>query len=343
MRSPRLGCKATLVVSLLAAAFFTTDFALAQSTVLEEVIVTAQKREQNLQDVPIAITAFDRDAIENLRIEGLEDIGKMTPGIYVTPGSADPNVVLFNIRGIGVLDPQVGQDGRIAVYQDGVYLGKTQGLAFDMPDLERVEIVKGPQGTLYGRNTVGGAINMISATPDPERLTGEIDAEYGNFGHTKISASLNLPLGDVAAFRISALDMERDGWVENDGPGTDFGGESKTSFRAALGVNLTDDINLTLAADSNEGEKEPLFYQATGAAARPFGAAHLHASDDREDEVTTTIRPEVSELETEGVSLVGTWDIDDTQQLKVTIAQRKADTTRFSALTPTMSAMILNQ
>jgi len=88
----------------------------------------------------------------------LEDIGTFTPGLYVTQNPADPTGVRISIRGIGTFDPQVGQDSRVAIYQDGVYLGKTQGLGFDMPDLARVEVLKGPQGTLYGRNTVAGGL-----------------------------------------------------------------------------------------------------------------------------------------------------------------------------------------
>ena len=166
---------------------------------LDEIIVTAQKKQENLQDVPVAISAFDLEALETNRIEGIEDIGTFTPGLYVTSNPADPNGVRVSIRGIGTYDPQVGQDSRVAIYQDGVYLGKTQGLGIDMPDLARVEILKGPQGTLYGRNTVAGAINLISATPNPGELSGKINAEYGSYDHKKVSGAVNLPMGDTAA------------------------------------------------------------------------------------------------------------------------------------------------
>ena len=315
---------------------------------LEEIVVTAQKREQNLQDVPIAITALDSGTLENLGIDGLEDVGRMTPGVYVTPGSADANAVLINIRGIGVLDPQVGVDGRIAIYQDGVYLGKTQGLAFDMPDLERVEIVKGPQGTLYGRNTVGGAVNLISAAPNPDEFTGKVKAEYGEFDHQKVSGAINLPLGDAAALRLSGLYQDRDGWVENKGQGSDFGGESKWGFRGALSVDVTDRFNLSIATDFNDVEKEPLFYQATAAAdhlgrGQPFRAAHGRASGSRLEEVTiNSFAPEKGDLESKGMSVVGTWDLAEGHELKVTIARREVDSSRFTTLTPTVNPAILN-
>ena len=224
----------------------------AQSQVIDEIIVTAQKKEENLQDVPISIAAFDIEALETNRIEGLEDIGRIAPGVTVTPNSADANGVQVNIRGIGILDPQVGQDSRVAIYQDGIYLGKTQGLAFDMPDLERIEVLKGPQGTLYGRNSVGGAVNLISTKPDTSEVSGRLKAEYGNFDHIKGSAAVNVPLSEVAALRVSGSYLSRDGWVENNGPGADFGGEEKFGIRGVLGVEFSDQFRVDLAADYNE-------------------------------------------------------------------------------------------
>ena len=234
----------TLSTSLLA-------FSAPAMAQLDEIVVTAQKREQNLQDVPIAIAAFDLQALETNRIEGLEDIGRIAPGVTITPNSADANGVQVNIRGIGILDPQVGQDSRVAIYQDGVYLGKTQGLAFDMPDLARVEVLKGPQGTLYGRNSVGGAINLISAKPNADEFTGKIKAEYGNFNHIKGSAAVNIPLGEVGGLRLAGSYLNRDGWVENNGPGVDFGGEEKFGLRGAFGIEFSEAFRLDLAADYN--------------------------------------------------------------------------------------------
>ena len=227
---------------------------------LDEIIVTAQKKSENLQDVPIAIQAFDIKALENNRIEGIEDLGTFTPGVYVTPNPADPNGVRVNIRGIGTYDPQIGQDSRVAIYQDGVYLGKTQGLAFDMPDLARVEILKGPQGTLYGRNTVAGAINLISATPDPSEFSGKASVEYGNYNHKKVTGAINVPMAETAAFRLSGSYMDRDGWVENAGPGSDFGGEKKYGVRAAVGFDVGANFNLEFAGDYNKTEKFDIIY-----------------------------------------------------------------------------------
>ena len=310
---------------------------------LDEIIVTAQKREQSLQDVPISIAAFDLEALETNRVEGLEDIGRIAPGVTVTPNSADANGVQVNIRGIGILDPQVGQDSRVAIYQDGIYLGKTQGLAFDLPDLARVEVLKGPQGTLYGRNSVGGAINLISEAPSSDGYTGRFKAEVGNFNHFKGSAAVNLPLGDVGGFRLSGSYLTRDGWVENNGPGVDFGGEEKFGFRGAFGLEFSEQFRLDVAADYNEVRKEPLFYQSFGTGAAPFAAAITSFDDGRQEETTTSFENEDGDLVTQGASIIGTWTPADGHEVKATVAYRDADSSRFVTLIPTANPAILNQ
>ncbi len=307
------------------------------------IVVTAQKREQNLQDVPIAISAFDTASLETNRIEGVEDLGKVAPGVYVTPNPADPNGVRINIRGIGTFDPQVGQDSRVALYVDGVYLGKTQGLAFDSPDLERVEILKGPQGTLYGRNSVAGAVNLISARPNADGWSGKVSAEYGRFNHLKFSGALNIPIGDVGGLRVSGLVSDRDGWVKNDGPGVDFGGGTKQSFRVAFGADLTPDVRFDIAADYNKTRSEPLFYQSIPGFANPdsFFAAAVATAPGRQNRTTTPFTNEKGRLVTQGVSANLEWDYADNHSVKFTAAYREADSRRFSTLVPTANPLIL--
>ena len=309
---------------------------------LDEIVVTAQKKAQNLQDVPIAIAAFDLEALEANRIEGVEDIATYTPGVYTTPNPADPNGVRIAIRGVGTFDPQVGQDSRVAIYQDGIYLGKTQGLAFDMPDLARVEVLKGPQGTLYGRNTVAGAINLISARPDPSEYTGKLTAEYGNFDHKKIAAAVNIPLGRTAAARLSGSYMDRDGWVENNGSGVDFGGEEKYGLRAALGFDVSDSVNIEFAGDYNRTKREPLFYQSVDDFGPALFTPAIGLGEGRQDEVTTSFTNETGDLETKGVSATARWDIAENHDLKFTAGYREVDSRRFVSLIPTADPNTIN-
>ncbi len=309
---------------------------------LDEIIVTSQKKEENLQDVPISIAAFDLEALQSNRIEGLEDIGTFTSGLYVTQNPADPTGVRISIRGIGTFDPQVGQDSRVAIYQDGVYLGKTQGLGFDMPDLARVEVLKGPQGTLYGRNTVAGAINLISAAPDPSEFSGNLKAEYGNFNHKRLNGAVNIPMGESAAFRLSGLFLDRDGWVENEGPGTDFGGEQKYGVRGAFGLEFSENFRMDLSADYNRTKKEPLFYQSVTDFGAGLFAPAIGTFEGRQESVTTSFDNEAGDLETKGVSATGTWTPQENHELKVTAAYREIESNRFVTLIPTANPAIIN-
>ncbi len=313
---------------------------------LDEIIVTAQKKTESIQDVPIAIQAFDIEALETNRIEGLEDIAVITPGVYVTQNPADPNGVRISIRGVGTFDPQIGQDSRIAIYQDGVYQGRTQGLAIDMPDLERVEILKGPQGTLYGRNSVGGAVNLISAKPVMGEFGGKASAEYGSFNHKKVSAAFNVPMGDKVAARVSGLWADRDGWVENSGPGADFAGEEKFGVRASLGVEFDDQFDLVLAGDLNNTKKEPLFYQSiTGFGAGLFAPA-IQTFEGRQEDVATSFTAEPGDLKTKGLSATLNYNSNSNgffDDAKFTAAYREADSSRQVALIPTANPGAINQ
>ena len=335
----------TLSTSLLA---FSTP-AMAQ---LDEIVVTAQKREQNLQDVPLSINAFDLEALESKRIQGLEDIAEFAPGVYTTPNPADENGVRVNIRGIGTFDPQIGQDSRTAIYVDGVYYGRTQGLAFDSPDLGRVEILKGPQGTLYGRNTVAGAVNIISVAPDPSEQSGAIDLEYGNFDHVRAKGHLNVPLTDAAALRISGLFSDTDGWVENTGAGENFGGTERIGGRAALRVEATEKLTLDIAADYTNTRSTPLFEQALPGTSNispdtlqpGFLSFALTPSEDlsRQDEVFSFADIEEGESEVFGITGSAQYEVNETDSAKLTLAYRQADSRRFVSLAPTANPAILN-
>ena len=307
------------------------------------IIVTAQKRAQDIQDVPISIAAFDIDSLEANRLEGVEDLGRLVPGVYVTPNPADNNGVRLNIRGIGTFDPQIGQDSRIAVYVDGIYYGKTQGLAFDSPDLERVEVLKGPQGTLYGRNSVAGAVNLISAKPNADEFSGKITAEYGRFNRFKLSGAVNIPIGEVAGFRVSGSYARQDGWVENEGSGVDFGGGNQYNFRVAFGAEITPDIRFDIAADLNKVKNEPLFYQSLPGTANPGAlfAAAVGTARGRQNTVTTAFANEEGDLETKGISANLEWDFSENHRMKFTAAYRRADSNRFVTLVPTANPQIL--
>src|SRR5882672_5012412 len=170
----------------------------ATSDVVEEIVVTAQKREQSVQDVPIAITAF---TAETLQSKGVADIGALTrlaPNVNLDTGapfSGDTSVLSASIRGIGQDDFAFNLDPGVGVYVDGVYLARTIGANQSLMDIDRIEILKGPQGTLFGRNTIGGAISIVTHTPGTEKRF-VASATTGSYNRRDISVSGDFPISD---------------------------------------------------------------------------------------------------------------------------------------------------
>ena len=154
------------VVSLLT---MTASARAAEDRVIEEILVTAEKREASLQETPIAITAFDQTGLDRRGIQQIEDLQFATPNLFISHNSQSP-VTYAYIRGIGSDQLVAGFDPGVAYHVDGIYVGQPSAMPVDLWDMERVEVLRGPQGTLYGRNTTGGAINVLTAQPTDEFL-----------------------------------------------------------------------------------------------------------------------------------------------------------------------------
>jgi iron complex outermembrane receptor protein len=203
-----------IAVGALTAMFASVASAAATGDVLEEIVVTAQKREQNVQNVPIAITAF---TAETLQSKGLGDIGaltRLTPNVNLdtgSPFSGDTSVLSASIRGIGQDDFAFNLDPGVGVYLDGVYLARTIGANQNLLDIDRIEILKGPQGTLFGRNTIGGAISIVTHTPGTEKKF-VATATTGSFNRRDISASVDMPFADSFLTTLSFSSQTREGY-----------------------------------------------------------------------------------------------------------------------------------
>ena len=202
---------------------------------IELVIVTAEKREQPLQDVPLAVSSFATEDLQRLVVNETVDIGKYVPGMvfYNTTGGNNRGVSF--IRGIGQWDSHPANSGRVAMYIDGIYLGNQTGMAGTLYDIERVEVLRGPQGTLYGRNTIGGAINVISKKPSGEPGSS-LEGRGGEQGYFEARGHLNGPIaGEALAGRLVFQHAIRDGLVENElAAGDDAEDLDRWSMRAAL-------------------------------------------------------------------------------------------------------------
>lgn len=183
---------------------------------LGDIIVTARKVEENLQDVPVAVTAFTGQALENQNLQRVENLANFTPGMSIRPGSSTPSAITITLRGqvqadiLATLDPSVG------TYVDGVYWARAYGLNSDVLDAQSVQVLKGPQGTLFGRNTTGGALLINTNNPDLDEVSGRVSATYGRFNETNVTGILNLPIVEgVLGMRLAVQRFTRDGYTRN--------------------------------------------------------------------------------------------------------------------------------
>lgn len=250
------GFNVALLSTLIAAGGGLPFMTMAESSAsFEEIIVTAQKRAQRLQDVPISISAFTTRNLENIGAESLEDIAFRTPN-FSYQKSSDIKLMPATIRGVngGVSG---GEDQAVAMYIDEVYLGTATAAQFDLFDLERVEILRGPQGTLFGRNTTGGAISFTTKKPTDD-FHAIAAATVGNYNLVRLQGMVSGPIVESkVAGKISAVYHDRGGLTDNVYLGEKTNDEHNWSVRGQLRFTPKDDVEFNLSADYREVRREP--------------------------------------------------------------------------------------
>lgn len=230
----------------------------AYATTLEEVVVTAQKREESLQDTPISVTAFTTAAIEKRNISNISEIADFTPNLVfdtTSPVSGLSSGSVIFIRGIGNTDFSLTTDPGVGTYVDGVYMSRSVGGVLDVLDLERIEVLRGPQGSLFGRNTIGGAINITSRKPTDE-FSGQVEATVGNFDRLDLRAFVDVPFTDTLRSTFAVSSKNRDGYVDRVLDGKELGNEDELSFRANFVWELSDRWDFQLSYDRTEIDEE---------------------------------------------------------------------------------------
>ena len=189
----------------------------AQETDASEIVVTAQRRSERLQDVPVSVTALSGAALARQRLDRVDDLVSKVANLQFS-GTVGDSTPIFSLRGVSMSDFSLNQAGPVATYYDEVYKGNFALLGIALYDLERVEVLRGPQGTLYGRNTTGGAVNIISKRPS-FKTEGNIGASVGNFDRRDINGAVNVPLSSELAIRVAGTLSRADGWYKNLLPG----------------------------------------------------------------------------------------------------------------------------
>ncbi|MEM1113330.1 MAG: TonB-dependent receptor [Pseudomonadota bacterium] len=220
--------------------------ATAEPLALEEVIVTAQKRSESLQDVPVAVNAFSSETILEAGINNTEDLAILTPSLN-SNANTSPFTTRLQIRGIGTTQTDPALEPSVGLFVDGIYMGRTGLGTSDLTDIERIEVLQGPQGTLYGKNTNAGAISVITKGPNLEEFEGYLEASVGNYGMGRLTATASAPLADTAAYRISGNIHQRDGYYDN-ASGDDLNDADDWNLQGKLLWAPNDAFNILLSA-----------------------------------------------------------------------------------------------
>ena len=229
----------------LVSSFFVTTSLYAQATI-EEVIVTAQRTEQSLQDVPIAVSAFTDEVLAERQIEYASDIQLQVPGVAFTATQFGAGG--FSIRGITNLATAASADAGVEIHLNGLPLGLTSVSEIQYLDMERLEVLRGPQGTLFGRNATGGVINLITAKPDLDEFYGSADIKYGSDAEKMLTMMLNIPITDQFGFRFAYTNLQKDGVHENlySRAGDDFDNRDGHQWRASFRYEFDDTLSIDL-------------------------------------------------------------------------------------------------
>ncbi|MCY4040042.1 MAG: TonB-dependent receptor, partial [Gammaproteobacteria bacterium] len=293
---------------------------------IEEIVVTAQKREQNILEVPFSITAISEADVENRDITNIGEIDRLVPNLQVTQAPGNSTAAQIAIRGGVTINPALTWETTVGLYLDGVYIGKTQGSVFDVVEVERIEVLRGPQGTLYGRNTLAGGINIVSKAPSGE-LGGYAKAGVGNYGAQTLAASLSLPAMGNVRVNLAARNETRDGWVDvNAGSiatsSVDALGDiDRTAFRAAVDVDLSDQLTLAYRFDFSEADQAATHSQLHRLDADFMLPILGFVSTEREDSASVD-GPSFEKSEVSGHSLTVDLDLSETLSFKSITAFR---------------------
>ncbi len=293
------------------------------SSAIEEITVTARRREESLQDVPVSISAFDAATIDQLTIRNVGDVAAFTPNMARSSGPTGHNDGFYFIRGVGNVDLNPATDPGVATYIDGVYMGRITGASMDTLNIERIEVLRGPQGTLFGRNTIGGAVNIVTRSPTGEYgLDGRVTV--GEDGRFDFGAGVDIPLGENAGAVLSFLHQERDGFGTNVYTGETFGDIDNDALFGRVAWEASDTFHASLSFDySQQGgtSTHTILNNFNPSAVSPLGVPlPPDLGDDRSSDLSlnfSSIDP-VHDGEVKGANLTLDWELGATTLKSIT-------------------------
>ncbi len=279
------------------------------ATMLEEIVVRARKREESSQDVPMAISAMSAEQLETLKVRDLTHLSVRLPNVALDDVGSTRGTANFSIRGLGINSSIPGIDPTVGLVVDGVYLGLNQGVLFDTFDLESIEVLRGPQGTLFGRNVTGGAVLLNSKKPGDEfELSLRTAVDQGPQGgpSSYLMGSVGGPVTDWFAARMTAYYNDDDGFIENEFDGKDIGAMEQTMLRPVVVLTPSEDLELILRYEYNKVEGDG-----------PVGQSHTNGSGvpgfpvnhDRDNFDAAIDEPGFTDSDTHFVTAEANWDV----------------------------------
>jgi len=290
--------------------------AAAQETT-DEIVVTATGRAAAIQDVPLAVTAVDAQTIQNSGVQDLRDMTQLVPSLQIGTAQSAATGVTARVRGIGTGSDNPGFESAVGIFVDGVYRARAGAAMTDLPDLQRIEVLRGPQGTLFGRNTSAGAISVITAGPDHD-FGGYLEAmqAFDDLQEGNIKAGINVGVSDTFAFRIDGSIRARDGYVTDLTSGRDINNRDRFSLRGQALWDISNDASLRIIVDMAETDEvccgiTPLFYGPTQGAISLItaGAGTPALNPERRGMTVTPGRGYAEQTEEQGVSGQLDWDL----------------------------------
>lgn len=304
-----------------------------EATTLDGVTVTARRRAESIQDVPVAVSAFGEEQLRDLQAHDVSGLQGAVPNLNIVPGRGSSNTVNVFIRGIGQPDSLQTFDPGVGMYVDDVYYSRINGALFSLFDVQQIEVLRGPQGTLYGKNSTGGAIKVNTKNPFDDQGAA-VEFGLGSFGGTDMRAYLGEQLSDAAAFSLAGAWLNSDGYVEDPATGEDYNGEDTIAMRGKLALRPSERFSATLSADFTRQDNALTLGHPTAPLIRTdlvLGPVILHpGNEDYDFEARTSFRPsQGQEMTHKGVSANLQWDFGGPWGLKSITAWRKLDTSSF--------------
>ncbi|MFZ1625979.1 MAG: TonB-dependent receptor, partial [Gammaproteobacteria bacterium] len=269
------------VAAILVAGFTSltcANLAMAQSDIptppkvldaVEEIVVTAERREEQSQNVPMAITTLSEESLERQQVRSIAQLGEIVPNFSIAPNTGTSSSARIFLRGVGESESFFTADTPVGIYIDDVYIARQTGALFDLFDVERIEVLRGPQGTLYGRNSSAGALKLVTKKPSLGEYAGKVELAAGDYSQIGVRASGNLPIGEKVALQGGFLMRNRDGYTRNQFNGSEVNDQDVKGARLSLLAEPTERFSTLFAFDyikerSTPGYPVPLALDGTG-------------------------------------------------------------------------------